>query len=86
MSTVDTTLSDVIELIGETLGVEDRVAAFDPSTPLLGELPELDSQGVVLLLVALEERFGFEIDDADFSGATFETVGSLAEYVAGRRA
>lgn len=86
MNTVDTTLSDVIEVIGEALGIEDRVGGFLPSTPLLGDVPELDSQGVVLLLVALEDRFGFEIDDADFSGATFETVGSLADYVASRRA
>lgn len=85
MTTVDTTLSDVIDVIGRILGVEERAAGFGPETPLLGELPELDSQGVVLLLVALEDRFGFQIDDADFSGATFETVGSLTEYVASRR-
>lgn len=86
MNIVDTNLTDVIEVIGEALGIESRAATFTAETPLLGELPELDSQGVVLLIVSIEDRFGFQVDDADFSGATFETVGSLAEYVASRRA
>ena len=29
----------------------------------------------------LEERFDFEIDDEDFTGEVFETIGTLAEFV-----
>lgn len=86
METINKTATDVIDLIGTTLGIEDRVSEFGPETALLGELPELDSQGIVLLLISIEERFGFQIDDADFTGAIFETVGSLTDFVAERRA
>ena len=33
------------------------------------------------LAAALEARFGFQIDDSDFTGEVFETVGSLAQFV-----
>ena len=34
------------------------------------------------LVNGLEERFGIVVDDDDFDGQTFATVGSLAEFVA----
>ena len=36
---------------------------------------------VANLLTALEERFGFTIEDDEIDGTTFETVGSLVGYV-----
>jgi acyl carrier protein len=53
----------------------------DASTPLFGSMPELDSFAVVNLAMALESRFGFQIDDSEFTADVFETVGSLAGYV-----
>jgi acyl carrier protein len=44
-------------------------------------MPELDSMAVVALAVALEKEFGFEINDEDFTGEVFETIGTLAEFV-----
>ncbi|WP_244931739.1 acyl carrier protein [Nocardioides sp. W7] len=66
------------------LGIEEREHLLDASTPLLGELPELDSLAVVELAVALEEEFDIVVDDADVTGELFATVGSLADYVADR--
>ena len=37
---------------------------------------------VVSLIGALEEHFGIAIDDDDISASTFETLGSLAAFVA----
>ncbi|WP_122816534.1 phosphopantetheine-binding protein [Nocardioides pantholopis] len=74
----------VLEVLVATLGIEDRAPTLDAATPLLGELPELDSLGVVELAVALEERFDIVVDDDDFTGDVFETVGSLAAFVAAR--
>lgn len=74
-------LEAVIEVLVTTLGIEDQAASFDASTPLFGELPELDSLGVVELAAALETRFGIEIADEDFTGELFETVGTLAAFV-----
>ncbi|MEI5672936.1 MULTISPECIES: acyl carrier protein [unclassified Nocardioides] len=63
------------------LGLEDRAHLLDPTTPLLGELPELDSLAVLELAVALEEEFDIVVDDADVTGELFATLGSLSAYV-----
>ncbi|MBW9113734.1 acyl carrier protein [Rhizobium cauense] len=75
------TFESVKDVIAETLGIEDRTRIADPSTPLFGNLPELDSFAVLSLAQALEARFGIHIDDEDFSAELFETVGSLASFV-----
>ena len=75
------TLDGVIEVLVEVLGIEDRADSLQESTPLFGSLPELDSLAVLELITALEERYGFEVDDADFTGEIFETVGTLAAFV-----
>ena len=40
---------------------------------------------VVSLLAALEEHFGITVNDDDISARTFETLGTLAEFVAQHR-
>lgn len=50
-------------------------------TRLLGEIPELDSMTILNVIVALEEQFGFVIEDDDIDGDTFATVGTLLEFV-----
>lgn len=77
----ESVIDAVKEVLGATLGIEDRVGQMTAETPLFGELPELDSFAVVELAAALEDRFEITIDDADFTGETFETVGSLANFI-----
>jgi acyl carrier protein len=77
----DSTLEAVKAVIVKTLGIEDRAATLNASTPLFGGMPELDSLAVVELATSLEEQFGFEIDGSEFTGEIFETVGTLAEFV-----
>ena len=72
---------EVKDVLVKTLGVEDRAATIDASTPLLGSLPELDSMAVLELVAALEERFGITVDDDDVTAEVFETLGSLTEFV-----
>lgn len=82
MSPVSQTLvADVVDVLVHVLAIEDRRDTIDAATGLLGELPELDSLAVVELAVALEQRFGIVIDDEDFTGDVFDTVGTLAAYV-----
>jgi acyl carrier protein len=81
METTASTVDQVRSLIGEILGIGDRVDSMSASTRLLGSLPELDSMAVAELLAAIEERFGFEVDSADIVTDTLETVGTLAAYV-----
>jgi acyl carrier protein len=80
----DATLQGVIAVLASTLELEDDGASLDGSSPLLGELPELDSLGVVQLAVALEERFDIVIDDDEFTGEIFESVGTLTDFVHGK--
>ena len=79
------TLAGVTAVVVKTLGIEDRANSLKATTPLFGSIPELDSLAVVELAAALEERFGFQIDDDDFTGDVFETIGSLAEFVEANR-
>ena len=72
---------EVLKVLDEVLSLGGRSAAFTRDTALLGAIPELDSMAVVSLLTTLEERLGVAIDDDDIDGATFETVGSLVDFV-----
>jgi len=85
MDTTASTLDEVKALVAETLGITDRLGSLDASTGLLGELPELDSMAVAELITAIEDRFGFEIDDADLTTDMFETIGTLATFVDANR-
>ncbi len=78
-------LDDVESLLVDTLGIEDRANRITSSTVLFGSLPELDSLAVVELVTAIEDHFGIVVDDSAFTGDTFETLGSLAAFVDGKR-
>lgn len=73
--------AEVLALLDQTLSLNGRSSSFTAETPLLGSLPELDSMAVVGLITAIEERFGVSVDDDEISGATFATVGTLADFV-----
>jgi acyl carrier protein len=75
------TLDRVKVVIVKTLGIQDRADTLEASTEMFGSMPELDSMAVVSLALALEREFDFEIDDEDFTGEVFETIGTLAEFV-----
>ena len=80
------TFEAVRDVVVTTLGIEERTAALDRDTVLLGGLPELDSMAVLEVVEALESRFGFEIDDTELTGEVFETLGSLTQFVADKAA
>ena len=65
----------------QALQLDGAGADLNASSELLGSIPEIDSMAVVTILTAIEEQFGFEIDDAEISAETFETLGTLAEFV-----
>lgn len=77
---------EVRGLLDDVLSLNGRARAFGRDTALLGALPELDSMAVVALITALEERFGFVVDDDEIDGAVFATLGTLVDFVAGKRA
>jgi acyl carrier protein len=85
METIDSTLTDLVDVVVTTLGIEERRDTLTRRTELLGGIPELDSLALVELVVVIEERFGIAIDDSEFTGEVFETLGSLAAFVAAKQ-
>ncbi len=74
-------LDDVRNILIEVLSLGEAGKTLQPDSALLGSIPELDSMAVVNLMTALEEHFGFVIDDDEISATTFETLGSLEAFV-----
>lgn len=74
-------LDDVRMILVDVLQIRDRAESLDESTPLLGNIPEFDSMAVVTVITALEEQFGFFVEDDEISAETFETLGSLVAFV-----
>ena len=80
MATIDT----LKQVLGDTLQLGPRADRLTADTPLLGSLPELDSMAVVTVITAIEDTFGIYVSDDEVSAATFESVGSLTQFVDGK--
>jgi acyl carrier protein len=72
---------EVLKTLRSVLSVGSTGAHIDPGSALLGSIAELDSMAVVSILTALEEKFGFSIDDDEIDGRTFASVQSLTHFV-----
>lgn len=79
-------LEEVKAIVGEVLGLGDRVAHLNENSPLLGALPELDSMSVLNIITALETHFDIVVHDDEISASSFSTLGALAEFVEGKLA
>jgi acyl carrier protein len=77
---------EVLRVLDEVLSLNGKSAAFTADTPLLGDVPELDSMAVVTLITTLEEQFGISVGDDEIDGQTFASVGSLTEFLAAKLA
>lgn len=71
----------VKDLLSQALQLGPRAEALRPESPLLGAVPELDSMAVVTILTAMEEHFGFSVDDDEISADTFATLATLTDFV-----
>ena len=74
-------LREVKSVLMDVLSLGASANDFTGSTRLLGELPELDSQAVLHILMGLEERFDIEVEDDDIDADVFETLGTLTGLV-----
>jgi len=75
------TFENVKAVVVATLDIKDRAGDLVPESELLGSLPELDSVAVVELVVALQDRFGIEIEDDEVIGDIFVTLGQLTAFI-----
>lgn len=69
------------KILSEVLELEDRLDSMTVDTILLGNIPELDSVAVVTIILTLEKNFSISISDDEVSAKTFETFGTLANFV-----
>lgn len=76
----DVSLDDIRELIGSVIGNPDTVVQLDEHSVLIGAVPEIDSMAIVNLMLGMEQRFGFHVDDDEIEVEIFETVGSLRAF------
>lgn len=74
-------LEEVKNIVADVLSLGDARATLTADSGLLGSIPELDSMAVVTLITALEEHFGITVDDDEIGASTFETLGTLANFV-----
>lgn len=72
---------EVIKTLRAVLNLDSGRHKLDAGTALLGSVAELDSMAVVSILTALEDRFGFAVDDDEVDGHTFASVGSLVTFI-----
>lgn len=75
------TPQEVRNILAQSLQLGARADGLTSDSPLLGAIPELDSMAVVMILTAMEEHFGFSVDDDEISADTFETLGTLIAFV-----
>lgn len=74
--------NQIIEILSQVLQINAEAAEkMRPETALLGAIPEFDSMAVVSIITALEDRFGFVVDDDEIDAAVFETVGTIITFV-----
>jgi acyl carrier protein len=79
------TIDIVREILRDALQLGARASALKPEDRLLGEIPEFDSMVVVTVVTMIEERLGITIDDDELGADVFESVGSLAAFIDGKR-
>ena len=72
---------EVLSLLDEVLSLDGRALAFVADTPLLGDLPELDSMAVIAVIQEIEARFGIEVPDDEVDGNSFATIGTVVDFV-----
>lgn len=75
------TPQEVRNILAQSLQLGSRAERLNADSPLLGAIPELDSMAVVMILTAMEEHFGFSVDDDEISADTFATLGTLTAFV-----
>lgn len=76
--------SDLRSILRETLQIGERAQSLQRTSPLLGGVPELDSLAVVAVVTAIEEHFNVKVEDDEIRAETFETFGSLCDFVGGK--
>ena len=74
-------VEEIKTMLADVLNLGSRKNQLTEATPLIGNIPELDSMAVVNVITAMEDRFGITVEDDEISANTFATLGSLVSFV-----
>ncbi len=72
---------EVIKVLRSVFALGPASAPLRSDSALMGSVAELDSMAVVSILTALEDKFGFIVDDDEIDGRTFTSVAGLTAFV-----
>ncbi|MBA3755727.1 MAG: acyl carrier protein [Nitrosomonas sp.] len=72
---------EIKKVLSDVLGLGERINSMTTDTFLLGNIPEFDSVAVVTVILALEKEFSISINDDEISAQTFQTLGTLVNFV-----
>ena len=72
---------EIKQVLSDVLGLGERINSMAIDTFLLGNIPEFDSVAVVTVILALEKKFSISINDDEISAQTFQTLGTLVNFV-----
>lgn len=78
MSTIE---NQIKTLLDDVLHLQGKTASWTKDTPLLGNLPELDSLAVVEVIAGMEKTFGFHIEDDEINAEMMTSLASLTHFV-----
>ena len=74
---------EVAQFIIDTLSLEDlKVSDIDPAAPLFVKGLGLDSIDALQLVVGMENAFGVVVPDAAVGTKVFQSVRTMADYIA----
>ncbi len=79
-------ITQVKQLIIDSLRIEEMTPDdIETDAPLFGEGLGLDSIDALQLVVAMEKDFGVIVPDAETGTVVFQSVRSMAQYIAENR-
>ncbi len=79
-------ITQVKQLIIDSLRIEEMTTEdIETDSPLFGEGLGLDSIDALQLVVAMEKDFGVIVPDAETGAVVFQSVRSMAQYIAENR-
>lgn len=70
------------DLLKTALQLGDSANQLTADDTLMGSFAEFNSLSVVSIITGIEEQLGCEVSDMEISEDIFETVGTLADFIA----
>jgi len=74
-------VTDKVRVVLKSVLQIENDMQFDSNMLLIGAIPGFDSMSVISIIAALEDMFGFTVEDDEINAEVFETFGSLLAFV-----